>query len=231
MEDRKTMKQIPKEVRPYERCLKQGPQVLSDAELLAVILRTGSVGENSLELSNRLLSLGKGSGGILGILQMSDVELMAIRGIGSVKAVQILCIGELSRRIAKTNASNGIVMGDPETIANYYMEDMRHQGQELLQMMMLNTKNRLIAETIISKGTVNASLISPREVFLEALKHQAVYIILIHNHPSGDPTPSREDILITRRMKELGTMIGIELMDHIIIGDRSYISLKERGII
>ena len=122
-------------------------------------------------------------------------------------------------------------MGDPETIANYYMEDMRHQGQELLQMMMLNTKNRLIAETIISKGTVNASLISPREVFLEALKHQAVYIILIHNHPSGDPTPSREDILITRRMKELGTMIGIELMDHIIIGDRSYISLKERGII
>ena len=225
------MKQIPKEVRPYERCLKYGPQVLSDAELLAVILRSGSVGENSLELSSRLLSLGEKQQGLLGLLHMSIEELQMIRGIGSVKAVQLLCIGELSKRIAKANASKGIVMGSPQTIANYYMEDMRHQSQEILQMMMLNTKSRLIAETIISKGTVNASLISPREIFLEALKHQAVYIILIHNHPSGDPTPSREDIFVTRKVKEAGNMIGIALMDHIIIGDHSYISLKERGII
>ncbi len=231
MKDRKTMKQIPKEVRPYERCLKYGPQVLSDAELLAVILRSGSVGENSLEMSNRLLSLGTMQQGLLGLLQMSVEELQTVRGIGSVKAIQLICIGELSRRIAKASASEGIVMGSPETIANYYMEDMRHQSQEILQMMMLNTKNRLIAEKIISKGTVNASLISSREIFLEALKHHAVYIILIHNHPSGDPTPSREDIVVTRRVREAGRMIGIELMDHIIIGDHSYISLKERGII
>lgn len=231
MKNTKSMKQIPQEMRPYERCLKDGPGILSDAELLAVILRTGSIGETSIDLAVRLLSLSHCRQGIWDVLEWSVPELIQIKGIGTVKAVQLQCIGELSRRIAKAGAKEAMIMQEPSTIADYYMEDMRHCRQEILRMMMLNTKNRLIGECIITKGTVNASLISAREIFLEALKYQAVCIILVHNHPSGDPTPSKEDILVTRRIRDAGELIGISVLDHLIIGDHSYISLKERGII
>jgi DNA repair protein RadC len=162
---------------------------------------------------------------------MSISDLMKIRGVGTVKAVQIKCIAELSRRIARAQAVPTLSFTNPSSIAAYYMEEMRHQEQEILRVLMLNTRSVLIHEEVISKGTVRASLISPREIFISALRHRAVSIILLHNHPSGVPDPSNEDILLTKRVMEAGHMIGIELLDHIIIGDMQAFSMREQGII
>ncbi len=225
------MKAIPEEERPYEKCLSRGAECLSNAELLAVILRTGVRGESALELSRKILACGEGGKGLLGIYHMSISDLQKIRGVGRVKAVQIKCIAELSRRIAKTQALSRLSFRDPESIAEYCMEEMRHQEQEILRVLMLNSKGALICDEIISKGTVRASLISPREIYISALRHLAVSIILVHNHPSGIPDPSREDILLTRRVLEAGRLIGIELLDHIIIGDRQAVSMREQGIL
>lgn len=225
------MKAIPEEERPYEKCLSGGAGCLSDAELLAVILRTGVRGESALELSRKVLaSQGEGQG-LLGIYHMSVSDLQKIRGVGKVKAVQLKCIAELSQRIARTQASGKLSFHDPASVAEYYMEEMRHQEQEILRVLMLNSKGMLIHDETVSKGTVRASLISPREIFISALRHLAVSIILVHNHPSGIPDPSREDILLTRRVMDAGRLIGIELLDHIIIGDRLAVSMREQGIL
>ena len=227
-----TMKDIPTDERPYEKCLKEGAQNLSDAELLSVIIRTGNREENSLALAQKILALNYPKKGILGLLHLSMQELMQIKGIGRVKGAQLLCIGELSKRIWKKNSHlSEISFHNPLDIVNYYVEDMRHREQELVYVMLLNTKGFLIRDVMISQGTVNASVVSPREIFIEAVKHHAVSLVLIHNHPSGDPAPSREDIRLTKRVKEAGDLLGIRLLDHIIIGDNCYISLKERGIL
>lgn len=170
--------------------------------------------------------------GVIGLINLSVKELMNIKGIGIAKAVQIKSISELSRRIAKSHfsISNKKEFVSPEIIAGYYMEDMRHLSTEHLMVIMLNTKYRFIGDYQLSKGTVNSSLASPREIFIKALKSEAVYIVLIHNHPSGDPTPSREDLIITKRIKDAGNIIGISLIDHIIIGDNNYISLKQQNL-
>lgn len=223
-----TMKNIPEEERPYEKCIAKGAAALSDAELLAVILRTGSRGESALELSRNVLAQNRS--GLLGIYHMSISDLQKIRGLGKVKAVQIKCVAELSRRIAKAGFSESVAFSDPFAVAEYYMEELRHEEQELLMLVMLNSKGRLIQDRVISKGTVNASLVSPREIFIEALRHQAVSILLLHNHPSGIPDPSREDLLLTERVRQAGAMLGIELLDHIIIGDRKSVSLREHGL-
>lgn len=225
-----TMKNIPKEERPYEKCLEKGAESLSDAELLAVILRTGAQGESALDLSRKVLALPKEGNGLLGIYHMSISDFMKIRGIGSVKAVQLKCIAELSKRISRSHFSEGISFRNPAAVAEYYMEELRHLEQEVVILVMLNTKGRRIGDQIISKGTVRASLISPREIFIEAVRAQAVNILLVHNHPSGNPDPSPEDIALTRQVKEAGTMLGIELLDHIIIGDRQAVSLREQGL-
>jgi DNA repair protein RadC len=148
-----------------------------------------------------------------------------------VKAVQILCLSELSKRLAKATAKEGLILSHPSTIAEYCMEEMRHQKQEHMKLLMLNSKSKLLGEKDISKGTVNASLVSPRELFIEALEKQAVAIILIHNHPSGDTTPSENDMLLTKRVQEAGRLIGIELLDHIIIGDNCYMSFAEEQLL
>ncbi len=225
-----TMKCIPKEERPYEKCLAGGASCLSDAELLAVILRTGSRGESALELSRKVLSLQGSEKGLLGIYHMSISDLMGIKGLGKVKAVQLKCLAELSVRIAKAQASPSLSFTNPAAIAAYYMEELRHLEQEVLLLLMLNSKSRLIRDMVISRGTVRAALISPREIYIEALRHQAVSIILLHNHPSGVPEPSREDLELTRRVRQAGELIGIELLDHIIIGDRQAVSLRELGL-
>lgn len=226
-----TMKELPPEERPYEKCLRNGPESLSDPELLAVIIRTGSRQESSLSLSKRVLEM-DGGDGLLGLLHRSLPELMEIPGIGPVKAVQLLCIGELSRRIWRQAASGEeLSFHSPQAIANYYMEEMRHREQEELRAMFFNTKQVLIKELLISRGTVNASLATPREIFIEALRYRAVSLILVHNHPSGDPSPSREDVAFTKRVRLAGEMMGIALLDHIIIGDNAFLSLKERGIL
>lgn len=222
------MKDLPKQEMPYEKCWHSGAGSLTDAELLSVILRTGSKGEPAIELSRNILSQGKGNG-LLGIYHMSPAELMEIRGVGRVKAIQLKCIAELSRRIAKTQAARSVNFGDPETVAEYYMEDFRHEEQEKLLIIMLNCKGGLLGEEVVSKGTVNGTMISPREVFLSAMKFQAVSIILLHNHPSGDPTPSEEDFLLTRRVRESGELLGIPLLDHIIIGDQQAVSFRQQN--
>ncbi len=230
MKQSNTIKEIPEMERPYEKCERRGAHTLSDEELLAVLLRTGTRGENALDLAKRILYYA-GEPGILGIHQFSAQRLMRIKGIGKVKAIQISCISELAKRLSKATYQEALCFADPGTIARYYMEDLRHEKQELMKLLMLNTKAKLVGETDISKGTVNASLITPRELFIEALQKNAVSIVILHNHPSGDPTPSREDMLMTKRILDAGTLIGIELLDHIIIGNNCYVSFREEGML
>lgn len=215
---------------PYEKYLKLGAQQLSDAELLAVILRTGTVGEDTVSIANKVLSLPGGrQKGILGLHHVSLKELMSIRGIGQVKAIKLKCIAELSSRIAQQTAKKTLQMTNPATVADYYMERLRHFEREKVFLLMMDNRNHLIAEHILSEGTVNASLISPREIFLTALRLGAVYIMLLHNHPAGDPMPGRQDIAATERIKKAADLIEIPLIDHIIIGDKKYFSFKEMG--
>ena len=225
------MSEILEEERPYEKCLKHGASHLTNVELLAVLMRTGTKGMNALELARTILKTSDDQENLLAIHQLSLAKLLKIKGIGKVKAIQILCISELARRLAKTTAKEGLTFKNPSSIAEYYMEDMRHQKQEYMKLLMLNTKGKLIAESDISKGTVNASLVSPSELFIEALEYGAVSIILLHNHPSGDPTPSQNDFSITKQVKEAGELIGIELWDHIIIGNNCYFSFAEEQMI
>ena len=229
-ETHNTMKEIPEEERPYEKCIRFGPEVLTDSELLAVILRTGTCGRTSLDLARSILEQGNPEEGLLGIHHLTLQELMEIKGIGQVKAIQIKCIGELSKRISSLTAQKTLNFQDPSTIAEYYMEKMRHEEQEQMVCMMLDTKNHLLGEKIISKGTVNSSLVSPRDLLLTALRNRAVYIILVHNHPSGNPAPSKDDILFTQRMQTACALIDVPLLDHLIIGDQKYYSFREEGL-
>lgn len=230
--ERIRMKDLPSEDRPYEKCLSQGPEALTDAELLAVIIRTGSRDESSLDLAGKLLALGSPGDGLLGLLHHSLNDFMRIKGVGRVKGIQLLCIGELSRRIWKRHANrDSVAFEHPRAIADYYMEDMRHLEQEEIRVMFLNTKQILIKDLLISRGTVNASVMTPREILIEALRCCAVSMVLVHNHPSGDPSPSQADRMLTQRVREAGTLIGITLIDHIIIGDRRYLSFREQKIL
>ena len=155
-----------------------------------------------------------------------------IRGVGEVKAIQLACIGELSARIWKAAASEKTIVFDaPSKVAAFYMEEMRHLEQEEIRVMFLNTKQNLIRDLLVSKGTVNASVVTPREILIEGLRCLAVSMILVHNHPSGDPSPSESDILLTRRVQEAGNVIGISLLDHIIIGDKRFLSFRQQQII
>lgn len=218
------------EERPYEKCQMYGAEILTDAELLAIIIRTGTKGENSVELAGRILEFSTVKG-ILGLQHLTVSELMKVKGIGRVKAIQLACLAELSKRMARARFQERTVFSSPEEIAGYFMEEMRHKEQEELYVLMMDGKNRLLHYSPLFKGTVNASLVSPREIIIESMKHQAVTIALLHNHPSGDPSPSREDILITRRIRDTGELVGIPLIDHVIIGDTKYVSMKERGIL
>lgn len=225
-----TMKDLYEEDRPYEKCLARGPAALSDAELLAVVIRTGTVGETACQLAGRILSI-PGYQGLSGFARIPAERLLMLKGIGRVKAVQLKCIGELAARMAKASAGKRLCFGSSSTIADYFMEELRREEQEQLIALYLNTKNRLLKERLLFKGTVNSSLVSPREIFVEALEVHAVHLILVHNHPSGDPTPSREDIRVTERIRMAGELLGIQLLDHVIIGDHCYISLREKGIL
>ncbi|WP_310605504.1 RadC family protein [Anaerosporobacter sp.] len=226
-----TVKELPLTEQPYEKCVRYGTTSLSDAELLAIIIRSGSATERAIDVANRVLSNPKREQGIVSLYQYTMEELMKIHGIGKVKAIQLLCLAEISKRMAKASYGIKIRFSSPETIANYYMEQMRHLTIEQAILLFLDTKCQLIRDMELSKGSVNASITAPREIYLNALKYGAVYIILLHNHPSGDPTPSKEDIITTKRIRDAGLLIGIQLMDHIIIGDNMYISLKEQELL
>lgn len=224
------VKDQPTTERPYEKCEQHGAGQLSDAELLAVIIRSGSRKLRASEVAGQILGCSKEHTGLLGLNYTTMQELMQIEGIGRVKAIQLLCVAELARRMAKAGKNRGVSFKAPDSVAGYYMQDMRCLNREQILLLMLDSKNQLIKDIVLSSGTVNASFSEPREIFLTSLKHGAVSIILLHNHPSGDPTPSREDLMTTRRIQEAGQLIGIPLMDHIIIGDNTYVSLREKGV-
>lgn len=210
---------------PYEKFMQYGPQVMSEAELLAIIIRTGTKEKNSLQIGEEILSL-RGEG-ILGLCNLTLGELQNVEGIGEVKAVKLKCIAELSRRIWICHTREKLDFSRPATVAAYYMESLRHATKEQAVLLSLNSKCELVKETVLSIGTVNASLVSPRELFLQALEDHAVMVILIHNHPSGDPTPSKDDYELTKRLRKAGELLQIPLLDHIIIGDQCYTSFLE----
>jgi DNA repair protein RadC len=224
------LKGMPEAEQPYEKCKASGPSVLTDSELLAVFIRTGTREEDPIRIARRVLQQ-SGKDGLVGLMQMNLRDLMSVKGIGEVKAIQLLCLTELSKRIARQQAAPHIQLDSPGSIAGYYMEQLRHEPQEQVWVCLFDTKCNLICDRMLSEGTVNASLISPREIFQYALKNGAVFFVLVHNHPSGDPTPSAEDVALTRRVADAGAIMNIRLMDHIIIGDRDYTSLKEIGLI
>lgn len=215
--------------RPYEKSMRYGVSTLSDAELLAIILRTGTKGMDATSLSCEVLKSYAGKDGIVGLCNVGIHELMKIKGIGKVKAIQIQAIVELAKRLSKGSISERKSFSNPKLIANYYMQDMMHFEVEKVLLVMLDNKCKLICDMIVSQGTVNSSVISPREIIIEALKHRAVFIVIIHNHPSGDPTPSNDDYNFTDRLKRAAEIVDIPLLDHIIIGNNQYISLKETG--
>ena len=218
--------------KPYEKFLAYGPEHLTESELLAIILRTGTKDVSALGLAEQVLGLSKPPReGLLGLYDVSLEELMQIKGIGEVKAVKLKTLTELSMRISRATAGEGISFHDSGSVAEYFMEYLRHKDTESVIVVSLDAKGEMLKESLISNGSVNMSLISPREIFLEALHQKAVNIILIHNHPSGDPTPSQADINLTDNVRCMGDMMGIPLLDHIIIGDNRYISFKESSLL
>lgn len=225
------MNELPEQERPREKFERLGAEKLTDAELLALILRTGVKSSSAISLAEDILNLNIPGHGLEKIYHMSKSDLLSIHGVGEVKAIQILAICELSVRLSKIKARERISFRSPESIAHYYMNEFQSYRQEHLVMLLLDTKNQLMGERLISKGTANASLAEPRDIFSEALRMGAVSIILIHNHPSGDVTPSSADIAITQRIYEVGEILGIRLLDHIIVGHGNYRSLKEEGLI
>ncbi len=217
---------------PYEKFESLGPEALTESELLAIILRSGVKNHPVMEIAENVLALSESyRPGLLGIYDVPMKKLKSVAGIGDVQAVKIKCISELAMRIHNTSARSGLIIKKPETVANYFMEKLRHRRTECVILVCLDAKGQIIEEIFLSSGSVNMSLISPREVFLAALKSEAVNILLVHNHPSGDPNPSRADIEITADVKAMGEVLNVPLLDHIIIGDNCYMSFKEKGYI
>ncbi len=224
-----TMRELPDSEKPYEKVEKYGAGVLSDAELLAVILRTGTKKERAVELARRLLTILPGKN-IAGLFQITMEELLEVKGIGRVKAIELLSLTELVKRMLRSKIpKEEIICDDPQKVAQYFMVSMRYLETEVVKLLVLDGKNRISKEMDLAVGTFDSAPAAPREIFYYALKHKAVSILLLHNHPSGEPAPSREDFYLTKRVIESGNLIGIPLVDHIIIGDNCYVSFKESG--
>lgn len=222
------VKEMALEERPREKMLTKGEKSLSNAELLAIILRTGTKKQSVLELANYIIN--KDSQGIRWLNDITIEELCEIDGIGISKAAQIKASLELGIRISSAKPIRYKVT-NPWDIYKYYMDSLRYLNKEIFKIILLNTKNEIICDIDISVGTLNMSVVHPREVFREAIKRSSNKIILMHNHPSGNIEPSNEDKNVTSRLVKCGELIGIEVIDHIIIGDGLYYSFKENMII
>lgn len=217
---------------PYEKFISYGAEALTDSELLAIIIRTGTPEMSARELGEEVLKeTGRYGNGLLGLYQIPLCELMRIKGIGRVKAIKLKALAELCTRMSQTKAKNRLAFTEPQSVADYYMERLRHEKVEHILLLMLDSGLHLLEEELISTGTANASLLSPREVYISAFKSQAAHIMLLHNHPGGNPVPSSNDIEITKKIAAIGKTIDISLLDHIIIGDNSYFSFKESKLI
>lgn len=223
------MKEVPENERPYEKVLRYGAEILSDAELLAVILRTGSKSANSVDTARKIFKLHPAYRDLTALYHLTLKQLMTIDGIGEVKAIQLLCIAELSKRIARCHCRQRLSFTTPQSIADYYMEELRHLEREELRAMFFDNKCCMICDVKLAVGTVNGAMSTPREICLEGLKCGACSMVLVHNHPSGNISPSRQDLEFTSQVASAGEVIGIPLSDHIIIGNQDYFSMKERG--
>ncbi len=222
------VKEMALEERPREKMLANGEKNLSNAELLAILLRTGTKHKNAIELANYIIN--KDIQGLRYLQDMTIEELCEIDGIGLSKATMIKASLELGRRVASIKPHKYKIK-NPWDIYKYYMDSLRYKKQEIFKVVLLNTKNEIIADVDVSIGTLNSSLVHPREVFREAIKRSTNKIILMHNHPSGTIEPSTEDKNVTARLIKCGELIGIEVIDHIIIGDGLYFSFKENMMI
>ncbi|MDO4766047.1 MAG: DNA repair protein RadC [Eubacteriales bacterium] len=221
------MLQLLETEKPYEKLSRFGAQRLTDVELLAIILRTGTREKSPLDLAREIL---QNSSGLRGISHLCLAELQKIKGIGKVKAIQLKAVIEIAKRFHKEGGKVLYQIDSPKSIADYYMEEMCELKQEHFKVILLNTRNEIIEDKDLFIGTVNRSLVSPREVFEYALKNSAVSIIFMHNHPSGNPEPSKEDIHLTKRCAEIAKLVDIAILDHIIIGRQQYVSLKQRQL-
>ncbi|WP_396954472.1 DNA repair protein RadC [Niallia sp.] len=222
------IRDFPNDERPRERFIKQGPESLANHELIALLIQTGSKNESVLTLANKILIHFDG----LRLLKDASLdELKAIKGIGTAKAIQLMAAIELGRRVSNLEFTDRYCIRSPEDAAKYMMNEMRFLSQEHFICLYLNTKNQVMHKQVVFIGSLNASIVHPREVYKEAFRRSAASIICLHNHPSGDPSPSREDIEVTKRLVECGKIIGIDLLDHIIIGENKFISLKEKGYV
>ncbi len=225
-----SVKNLPLEERPREKLLAYGAQTLSNIELLAILLHSGTKKKSVLQVAQELLSTYREEG-LASIINLPPQELTQIEGIGPAKMATLLASIELGLRLAQNPSSNKYTIKTPQDAANYAMPRLRYEKKEHFALLLLDTKNQVMSFPDISIGSLNASIVHPREVFRCAISSAASSIILVHNHPSGDPTPSREDLLITNRLVKAGKIIDIEILDHIIIGDNKYTSLKEQGML
>lgn len=217
---------------PYEKCMKLGPEALSDAELLAVLLRTGTKGASVLEVSEQVLNINPQYDGLVGMMHFGAEEYCRINGIGKVKAVQLSVVGEIARRIwNRKKRVRCMRFTDSAQVSDYYMEDLRYLDHEVVRVLYLDHHMQLIREKLLSEGTNCRSAVSSREIFIEALRVSASCLIMVHNHPSGDPEPSEDDILFTNELYRAGQIIGVGLVDHVVIGDNVYFSFREQGLI
>ena len=222
------IREMPSDERPRERLEKYGATALSTAELLAIHFRTGTTERSAVGLGELLLSQ---FGGLKGVANASLEELRKVKGIGKVKAIEIAASVELGRRLAVYSSADRPTINTPRDVEHLLMPEMRDLTKEVFKSIMLDIKNRVIKVDTISIGTLNGSMAHPREVFKSAIQTSAASIILVHNHPSGDPTPSSEDVAITKRLKAAGELLGIDVLDHVILGDNRSVSLKEGGIL
>ncbi len=222
------VRDLPEGDRPREKLLQRGAAFLSDVELLAILLRTGTRTESVLRVAERVLARYQDKG-LLAVMHMSAEELAEIQGIGSVKAATVLAAVEIGRRLSVRAAEKREVIHGPEDAAAYAMPHFRYEQKEHFAVLLMNTKNHVIGMPIVSTGSLSASIVHPREVFQAAIRQSAASMILVHNHPSGDPTPSREDIAVTERLVKAGKIMDIAVLDHIIIGDNRFYSLKEKN--
>ena len=224
------VRDLPLEDRPRERLISHGSEHLSNAELLAILIRSGSKDKSAIQLAEEVLGIYKESG-IHNMSQVTVAELTKLKGIGEAKAAEIIAAIELGRRLSVSKNGNVAVVSGPEDVAAYAIPRLSYQQKEHFCVMLMNIKNHILSMQTISVGSLTASVVHPREVFKAAVQQSAASMILIHNHPSGDPTPSREDIVTTNRMVSAGKVMDIPVLDHIIIGNNRFISMKEKGLI
>lgn len=223
------MRDLPEDERPREKLRQRGAIALSNAELLAILLRTGTQEESVMRIAERLL-IDLGGGGLTGLAHASVETLMKQKGIGEAKAITIMAALELGKRVASGAAEKRVTITSSEDVATYMMPRLRYLDKEHFYAILLNRKNHVIATPNISIGTLSESLVHPRELFKEAVSHSSSAIILVHNHPSGDPSPSPQDVIVTRRIAEAGKLLDIQVLDHVVIGNNTYISLKQQGL-